>query len=296
MNIKEELKKPGMKRLILDTDTYNEIDDQFALALAMLAKDKIDLVCVTAAPFHNENSDSFADGMERSYREIGICSELVAKSHGVNTPPYYRGSTERMPDESTPVESEAAHQIARYAMESDEITYVVAIGAITNVASAILLHPEIKDKIAVIWLGANAKWFGGGEFNLDGDVNAANAVFASGVPMLLFPCRGVVSHLILSIQELGHFLKGNSELGDYLYDNVAACTPKNAVSWSRVIWDISTICGVIEPDSFSESITARPHVNADKSYTFGAYPGELEHVDSINRDWMFSILFSKLMK
>lgn len=202
MNIKEELKKPGVKRVILDTDTYNEIDDQFALALSMLAEDRINLVCVTAAPFHNEKSNSFADGMERSYREIGICTSLVAKSHGTKVPPYYRGSTERMPDESTPVDSEAAHAIARHIMESDETTYVVAIGAITNVASAVLLHPEIKDKIAVIWLGANAKWFCGGEFNLNGDVNAANSLFASGVPFLLFPCGGVVSHLILNIYEL----------------------------------------------------------------------------------------------
>ena len=141
MNIKEELKKPGVKRVILDTDTYNEIDDQFALALSMLAEDRINLVCVTAAPFHNEKSNSFADGMERSYREIGICTSLVAKSHGTKVPPYYRGSTERMPDESTPVDSEAAHAIARHVMESNETTYVVAIGAITNVASAVLLHP-----------------------------------------------------------------------------------------------------------------------------------------------------------
>ena len=77
MNIKEELKKSGVKRVILDTDTYNEIDDQFALALSMLAEDRINLVCVTAAPFHNEKSNSFADGMERSYREIGICTSLI---------------------------------------------------------------------------------------------------------------------------------------------------------------------------------------------------------------------------
>ena len=63
-SITEDLKKDGVKRVILDTDTYNEIDDQFALATAMLAPDRIDLVCVTAAPFHNENSTSFGDGME----------------------------------------------------------------------------------------------------------------------------------------------------------------------------------------------------------------------------------------
>ena len=81
MRILDELRKDGVKRMILDTDTYNEIDDQFALALAMLAPDRIDLACVCAAPFHNPNSESYADGMERSYREIGICTEFVHQSH-----------------------------------------------------------------------------------------------------------------------------------------------------------------------------------------------------------------------
>lgn len=296
MNIRDELLKEGRKRLILDTDTYNEIDDQFALSLAMAAAERIELVCVTAAPFHNERSSSFADGMEKSYREIGVCTDLVSRSLGVKVPPYYRGSTERMPDPDTPVESEAAHAIARHVMESDEITFVAAIGAITNVSSAILLHPEIKEKIGVIWLGGHAKWFNGAEFNLMGDVNAANALFKSDVPMLMFPCSGVVSHLSLNIHELEHFLRGNSPLGDYLCDNVAECKPNGAVTWSRVIWDISTICGMIEPNSFSESIIPRPHVNPDLSYSFDLNTGTLEHVDYVNRDWMFSILFSKLAK
>ena len=90
MRVTEELRKPGVKRMILDTDTYNEIDDQFALSLAMLAPDKIDLDCVTAAPFENDRSENFGDGMEKSWREIGICAGLVAESHGTNTPVFQR--------------------------------------------------------------------------------------------------------------------------------------------------------------------------------------------------------------
>ncbi|MBQ8187378.1 MAG: nucleoside hydrolase [Clostridia bacterium] len=296
-NITESLKQPGIKRVILDTDTYNEIDDQFAVALAMLAPDKIDLACITAAPFHNGNSESFADGMEKSYREIGICTKLVNESHGAKIPPYYRGSTERMPDVDTPVESEAAHKIAETVMAYDGMTYIVPIGAITNVASAILLHPEIKEKIAIIWLGGVARWFAHPEFNLAGDINATNAVFKSGVPMLQFPCMGVVSHLTMDIYELEHFLRGNSPLGDYLCDNVAACKPKNAVSWSRVIWDISTIAGIINPNLYIVSEQPRPYVNPETwAYEYGKYEGTIEHVDYIHRDATISLLMQRLMK
>ena len=211
-------------------------------------------------------------------------------------PPYYRGSTARMLDPGTPVDSEAADRIAEIVTAYDGITFVTAIGAITNVASAILKHPEIKEKIGVIWLGGHARWFNGAEFNLQGDVNAANAVFASGVPLLQFPCVGVVSHLILEIYELEHFLRGNSPLGDYLCDNVAACRPAGAVSWSRVIWDIATVAGIIDPDTFSATEEPRLRVREDLSYEIGGVPGNYEHVNHVNRDRIFSVLFTKLCK
>ena len=57
-------------RAVLDTDTYNEVDDQFALAYALLAKEALTLEAVYAAPFTNDRSSGPGDGMERSYEEI----------------------------------------------------------------------------------------------------------------------------------------------------------------------------------------------------------------------------------
>ena len=44
------------KRAVLDTDTYNEIDDQFALAYALLAPECLDMRAVVAAPFGNRRA------------------------------------------------------------------------------------------------------------------------------------------------------------------------------------------------------------------------------------------------
>ena len=38
----------------------------------------------------------------------------------------------------------------------DDPLYVVAIGAITNVASALLTEPALAGKIVVVWLGGHA--------------------------------------------------------------------------------------------------------------------------------------------
>ena len=65
------LQHPRRKvRVVLDTDTYNEIDDQFALTYALLSPEQMTVEAVYAAPFHNNRSDSPADGMEKSYQEI----------------------------------------------------------------------------------------------------------------------------------------------------------------------------------------------------------------------------------
>ena len=60
----------GKIRMVLDTDTYNEVDDQFALAYAVRSEEKISLEAVYAAPFHNDRSSGPRDGMESSYNEI----------------------------------------------------------------------------------------------------------------------------------------------------------------------------------------------------------------------------------
>ena len=190
----------GPVDLVLDTDAYNEIDDQFAIAYAMKATAKLTLKDIYAAPFHNSRSSGPADGMEKSYQEILKLLRLAGKKY-----PVYRGSENYLPDEETPVGSAAAQDLAERAMQysSDHPLYVVAIGAITNVASALLLKPEIADRIVVVWLGGHAlEWHDNLEFNIKQDVAAARVVFDSGVPLVLLPCMGVVNNFTSTGPEL----------------------------------------------------------------------------------------------
>ena len=46
----------GKVKAVLDTDTFNEIDDQFAVVYALLSPEKIDLQAIYAAPYFNEKS------------------------------------------------------------------------------------------------------------------------------------------------------------------------------------------------------------------------------------------------
>ena len=166
MNVREilaDIKSPRKKKIILDTDTFNEIDDQYALAYCYVA-DSMDLLAVTAAPFYNDKSINHEDGMIKSYNEIKRVLSLVDPDY---TTPVYEGSRTTIELSGGVVDSPAARAIIDIVKNSDEIVYVLAIGAITNVTSALLLDPSIKDNMCVVWLGGNQLDSNNlGEFNL----------------------------------------------------------------------------------------------------------------------------------
>ena len=202
-SILKRLARPrGPVDVVLDTDAYNEIDDQFAIAYMMKSPEMLRPQAIYAAPFFNSNSTGPADGMERSYQEILKLLSLM----GRKDMKVFRGSNRYLPDENTPVESDAARDLADRAMRYSEEhpLYVVAIGAITNVASALLLRPEIKDRIVVVWLGGHSReWPDSNEFNMFQDVAAARIIFGCGLPLVQLPCMGAVSysHLVDSWQQ-----------------------------------------------------------------------------------------------
>jgi len=132
--------------------------------------------------------------------------------------------------------------------------YVVAIGAITNVASAILMNPDIVDRIVIVWLGGHAKeWPNSKEFNLFQDVAAGRIVFGCGAPLVQLPCMGVVSSFYVSEAELLYWLKGKNALCDYLVQHtIDAVYYAKGKPWTRVLWDVTAIAWLT--GDFTESI------------------------------------------
>lgn len=97
--------------------------------------------------------------------------------------------------------------LSLFLREPERPLYVVAIGAITNIASALLLCPHIKDNIVVVWLGGHSlSWPHTNAFNMVQDISAARVVMMSGVPLVQLPCIGVVDSFSISKPELEAWL------------------------------------------------------------------------------------------
>lgn len=291
-----QLKAPtGKVRMVLDTDTYNEVDDQFALAYAFLSKEKIELEAVYAAPFHNNRSEGPADGMEKSYQEIRRLLEMLGKSpEGF----AFRGSDRYLADITQPIRSEAALDLVKKAMASspENPLYVVPVGCITNIASALLIEPKIIKNMVVVWLGGNdLNWPNQKEFNLKQDVLAAQVVLNSGVPFVIMPCQPVVSHFHTTIPELEHYLKGKNKLSDYLY-NIVVEYSGGRDAWSKVIWDVTAVAWLVDSSWIPTNLVHSPVLTDQVTYSVDHSRHFMRMATSLNRDAIFRDLFQKLTK
>lgn len=287
----------GRLDVVLDTDTYNEIDDQFALAYLIKSPERVNLQAVYAAPFFNANSVSPADGMEKSYMEIEKVLALCKRSDLWKS--SYRGADRYLPDEKTPVCSDAAKDLVERAKSRPEgkPLYVVAIAALTNIASALLLAPEISRKIVVVWLGGHAyDWPDTIEFNMYQDIAAVRVVFGSGVPLVQIPCMGMVSHLSISGPELDRWLVGRNELCDYLCNIVKYQeeTVRGRLFWSRIIWDVGAVAWLMNRGFTMDITVSTPIVSYDGQYCRNGSRHPMKYVTYINRDSVFEDLFDKL--
>ena len=288
----------GKVDVVLDTDAYNEVDDQFAISYLIKSKEKLNTKAIYAAPFFNTRATGPKDGMEKSYNEILKLLSLIGEKCDV-----FKGAENYLENESTPVNSPAAQDLAQRAEKysAENPLYVVAIGAITNVASAILLNPGIVENIVVVWLGGNAQHYNHTkEFNMYQDVAAARVVMKSGAPFVQLPCMGVVDSFTVSKPELEYWLKGKNALADYLATSVIeeAESYAKGTAWTRVIWDVTAVAWLLNDSQrfMGSRIISTPIPTYDNLYAtdYSGYP--MSYVYHINRDSLMTDLFQKLLK
>jgi purine nucleosidase len=283
----------GPVHMVLDTDTYNEIDDQFAVAYSLLAPEKLKVEAFYAAPFFNKRSTGPEDGMEKSYEEIlRVLERMGVSPEGL----VFKGSRSYLPAKGQPVPSAAAEDLVRRALvPRDEPLYVAAIGAITNVASAILMEPEIIRNIVVVWLGGQPlNWHTAREFNLQQDVPAVQTILDCGVPFVYIPCTNVAEHLTTTPAELAAHLAGHGPLADYLYQIVCDHSTDH-FAWAKVIWDISTIAWLINSNWVPSVLTHAPLLTDQVTWSIDRSRHFIREAIHCNRNAIFRDLFRRVI-
>jgi purine nucleosidase len=333
------LQHPGKPvRVIIDTDAANEIDDQYAVAWALLSPDRLHLEGVTAVPFsfrHHRDAiiesvrilregGSLTDtkmgglrgwaqriidaglqaedirfvkpdeGAELSYEEIlRVYEKCGVPSEGK----VFRGSPGYLTSYEEPIRSPAADFIIERArVNPDEPLYICAMGAVTNIAAALLMAPDIIRNVVVIWTSAfpsSAPHCNRPSLNLVQDPLASSLIFDCGVPHVYLPGYHVGAQLKISLPEMERFVDGKGAIGSYLHHlythnplhEMFAITDPEERNW--VIWDVIDIAWLFDPEWVPTMLVRSPVLDDDLHWQHPPGRHLMREAWDVNRDAIF---------
>ncbi len=302
-------------RIVIDTDTANEVDDQFALAWALLSPAELEVAAVYAAPFsfaHRRASlpkaasnaapfDPPHRGMERSYDEIERVFDLLSLPSSGRV---YRGSEGYLASSTEPRRSAACDHLIAMARSADpeHPLYVVALGCVTNIASALLLAPDIADRIVVVWTSGypSSAPHVNTSFNLEQDPAASRLLLDSGVPLVYLPGFHVGAQLRLSSIEVEHYVKGRGAIGDGLHRlfsnnplwSILGHDASQPYSW--VIWDLICVAWLVQPEWVPSTLVRTPRLDVELRWVPDPGRALMREGYAVQRDAIFNDFFAKL--
>ena len=283
------------RRVIIDTDAKNEADDQFAIVHALLSP-SLEVRGLIAAHFGTSRSNR---SMEESREEIDLLLDLM----GLRQVMVANGASTGIPDERTPLDSAGAQLIiaeSKLATAAEPL-FVAFLGPLTDMASAILLDPDIVERdIVVIWIGGvgygGVETYPGVEFNLRNDIAAANVVFDSGIAVWQVPSN-VYSQVSVSYTELEEKIGGTSKLADYL---ISQMVEWNSTYWpepieSRSLGDSPAISLMLYPRGGNFRIVPGPRFGQEGHYLPGSgHPVRV--IEAVDVRFLLEDMFAKIRK
>jgi Inosine-uridine preferring nucleoside hydrolase len=172
-------------RVILDTDTNNELDDQHALAYLLFSGNVFGVEGVTV------NATYSGGSIEEHYAEAQRIIQLCAADKRIHLLKGANGNFEAIEakvDSSTFDGIEAVNFIIQRARVHDERPLIlIAVGKLTNIALAVKKDPSITAHIRLVWLGSN--YPEPGEYNQNNDTTAMNYLLNGDCPFEMVTVR-----------------------------------------------------------------------------------------------------------
>lgn len=282
------------RRIIINTDAKNEADDQFAIVHALLSP-TLDVRGIVPAHFGTRRT---TESLRESREEVDLLLRLMGREGQYVVAD---GAPHKLPDEQTAVPSDGSRLIIEESKKSEGTLYVAFLGPLTDMASAILEDPEIQDRdVVVVWIGGPPH---GGviapssiEFNLSNDIESANVVMNSRIPVWQIPST-VYSMVSVTHLELEDRVAPLGELGAYLTQQVIDfnATVENLAMDFRSLGDSPAIGAVMNPRGGVWRSFPAPLYDAEGQMIEPA-PGrrEIPVCESMDIRWLLEDMFQKL--
>ena len=296
----------NLKKVILDTDIGDDIDDSFALLL-LLESHKFNCLGVTTVFRNSLKRSKMAKQLIRSlgydikvYRGIDdplkqnidhlISKEIKEKEKydedGKYIFPQYDKSME---NEKVEDENAVDFIIRMIHLYPHEVT-LIPIGPLTNIASAIKKDPTIVPLIKEIRLmgaGLNLNFV---EWNIFCDPDAAKIVFSSNINKIVAVTINVTSLTSLTEEEVNSLKNNNSKAIKLVYEAMMKWFKHYEFS-SPVMHDPLTVASLIDESIIDTQLC---HLDVDLSkdgYTFinDNCPNNVYVSTSLNKEKFFKL-------
>ncbi|MGF1473804.1 MAG: nucleoside hydrolase [Rubrobacteraceae bacterium] len=270
-------------RVVLDCDTANEVDDQFAIAYALgLPPGTLEVRGVVSV--HNTTAHGPASRdlyQEEAERVVALCGEEV---------PCIPGAEYPMEGRSTPVESEGLEFLVEEARRGP--LTIVATGPATDVVSLLLAAPEVRENVRVVWLGG----FGSAEswdeykfFELNGraDVAAWRGLLEEPVNLLQVPGWSGPHKIVVGAGPFAEELRAlGRPIADYLaeilLDWVGDAGGDIGLPGRKILWDVSCVAAISDPAAVTTGRLAAPILDAAGAHDFARRGREVEVVADLD--------------
>ncbi len=247
------------QKVWLDADTGNEMDDLYAIV--RLVKDpNIELVGISSAHFNNPDLLVFekwnaypTKGLNTVAESQRLNEEILRALNRLNIPHPLGADRQigRAWGQQDPRDCDAARAIiaAAKSMPEGQKLDVITIGAMTNIASALIFAPEIKSRIRCFSLGAQynpqTKVWNKNEFNIRNDLNAFD--YLLNLEGLEFTVMSLEAALPLQFkrEETYSLLNEKNPVEKILENRWREQNPQDNI---RVMWDLALVEAYLKPE------------------------------------------------
>ena len=309
--IGENIISPRM-RVIMDNDFGGDPDGLFALTHLLLSP-SIEVRAIIGS--HLKADDGFDNSKVQAQHAVDKAKELIQTMNIQNNIPVITGSNTAMPNDSTPVRSEAVNFIIKEALRTDTKLplYILCGAGLTEIASAVLTDPRIADRLTLIWIGGPEYTdlappppnYSSPEYNLNIDIAAARVIFnKSTVPIWQVP-RNAYRQAILPYSQLLLKVKQQGKVGSYLtntLDNLMGRIQKYVNLGETYILGDSPLVLLTalqssfeaDPSSSEYVIKLAPTINEYGAYEFNNNGRNIRVYSRLDIPLMFNDFFAKL--
>lgn len=272
-------------RILIDSDAAAEIDDQHAIALALLSPERFRVEGFIGTHFGDYGG---SEGARKSVVEIRT---VLEKAGMPDRYPVLRGA-DPLAYITRPTHAPGVDFLIERALagDDDDPLWILGLGAATNIASAWLQCPAIARKVRVFWHSRSQLWpqqFW--SWNGWNDLRAARVLFESNLPLVLFDTG---THLTCGMAESEARIRPHGVLGRYLHE-IRQRDPLFQQD-DKGLFDLGDVACLIDPGLVEGAEVDTHTVGWGGAWRPAADFGKILRIHHIAREGTLNLLFRKL--